>query len=86
MLKYIYTIAITFFSFQAFAQQEIKLEEIKDHIGDSVKIMAKIYGGKFLENAKGTPTFLNVGGNYPNAPLTLVIWSDVRSQFKTAPE
>lgn len=86
MLKFIFSIAITFLSFQAFAQQEIKLEEIKDHIGDSVKIMAKIYGGKFLENVKGTPTFLNVGDNYPNAPLTLVIWGDARSQFKVAPE
>lgn len=48
--------------------------------------MAKIYGSKFLESAKGTPTFLNVGDNYPNAPLTLVIWGDIRSQFKLAPE
>lgn len=62
------------------------MEEIKDHIRDSVKIKAKIYGGKFLENAKGTPTFLNVGRNYQDAPLTLVIWGNVRNQFKTHPE
>ncbi len=35
---------------------------------------------------KGSPTFLNVGGSYPNDPLTLVIWNDVRKQFKHIPE
>jgi len=68
------------------AQTEIKLEDVKNHVGDSVKLKTKIYGGKYLENAKGSPTFLNVGDNYPNAPLTLVIWEDVRKQFPSAPE
>src|SRR5438045_3818439 len=70
----------------AFAQKEIKIDEAKDHIGDSVTICTKIFGGKFLEKSKGTPTFLNAGGNYPNAPLTLVIWGDVRKGFKNKPE
>jgi hypothetical protein len=74
------------FNITAFAQTEIKLEDIKNHVGDSVRLMAKIYGGKYLETATDTPTFLNVGGNYPDAPLTLVIRGDVRSQFKNAPE
>lgn len=84
-----YLIVSIFFSsiiFSSFAQQQIKLEDIKNHVGDSVKIMAKIYGGKYIKSAKGSPTFLNVGDNYPNAPLTVVIWSNVRSQFKTPPE
>jgi len=51
-----------------------------------VKICSKIYGGKYLEQTKGSSTFLNVGGNYPDAPLTLVIWNDVRKQFKYMPE
>src|ERR1035437_2634304 len=46
----------------------------------------KIFGGKYLENSKGTPTFLNAGGSYPNAPLTLVIWADARKEFKNKPE
>jgi len=59
---------------------------VASHVGDSVKICSKIYGGKYLEQTKGSPTFLNVGGNYPDAPLTLVIWNDVRKQFKYMPE
>ena len=68
-----------------FLQTEIKLEEIGKHIGDS-KVCAKIYGGIYLERSKGTTTFLNAGGSYPNNPLTLVIWSDVRNEFGDKPE
>ena len=57
-----------------------------NHVGDTVKICTKIYGGKFLENTKGTPTFLNAGGYYPNAPLTIVIWGNTRKEFYNTPE
>ncbi len=70
----------------SFAQTEIKIEDAAKHVGDSVKICAKVYGGIFLEQAKGTPTFLNVGGSYPNNPLTLVIWADTRKTFEQKPE
>ena len=69
-------ILITIFcltTLSSFAQQEIKIDDAKNHVGDSVKICTKIYGGKYLENSKGTPTFLNAGGYFPNAPLTIVI-------------
>ena len=78
--------ATIIFSSIAFCQTEIKLEEIGKHIGDSVKVCTKIYGGIYLERSKGTPTFLNAGGSYPNNPLTLVIWSDVRKEFADKPE
>lgn len=39
-----------------------------------------------MENAENTPTFLDVGGKYPHEKLTLVIFGDVRKQFKNAPE
>ena len=85
-MKYFPLLLLTFISINAFSQQQIKLEEIKDHVGDSVTIHAKIYGGKYLPSVKGAPTFLNVGGNYPDAPLTLVIWGNARSKLKNAPE
>ncbi|MBS1509502.1 MAG: hypothetical protein JST86_01580 [Bacteroidetes bacterium] len=70
----------------SYSQTEIKLEEVSKHVGDSVKVCGKIYGGIFLERSSGTPTFLNVGGAYPNNPLTIVIWADVRKQFEQKPE
>ncbi len=30
--------------------------------------------------------FLNAGGYYPNAPVTLVIWAEARKEFNNAPE
>jgi hypothetical protein len=68
------------------AQQSIKMEDLGKHIGDSVTVCTKIYGGIFLDHSKGTPTLLNAGGAYPNAPLTIVIWPDARAQYKEAPE
>jgi hypothetical protein len=85
-MKHIITSIFCLLSFSVFAQKEIKIAEAKNHVGDSVKICTKIFGGKYLENAKGTPTFLNAGGNYPYAPLTLVIWADTRKDFKNKPE
>ena len=85
-MKNIITLIICCLSLSALGQTEIKLDEVQNHIGDSVKLRGKIYSGKYLESAKDTPTFLDVGGKYPNAKLTLVILGDVRKQFKNAPE
>ena len=85
-MKYFIVSILTILSFSSFAQQEIKIEEVRNHIGDSVTIRDKIFGGKYIQSVKGSPTFLNVGDEYPNAPLTLVIWDDTRKQFKAAPE
>lgn len=85
-MKYLSSIILAAYFFTASAQQEIKIEDARKHIGDSVKIYGKIYGGKYLEDAKDSPTFLNLGGAYPNALLTVVIRSDARKLFKKPPE
>ncbi len=68
------------------AQSSIKLEEVKQHIGDSVKVCGKVFGGRFLETANGKPTLINVGGAYPNELLTVVIFGADRAGFKDKPE
>ena len=67
-MKYFFLSLFIFTSLCAAAQHEIKLEDAKNHAGDSVTIRATIYGGKYFESIKGSPTFLNVGAPYPNAP------------------
>jgi hypothetical protein len=74
------------FAIAAHAQQPIKIEDLSKHIGDSVTVCTKIYGGIYLDRSKGTPTLLNAGGSYPNNPLTVLLWADARAQFKEAPE
>lgn len=86
-MKRVILIIILFISSRAYSQINIELGDISNHIGDSVMIDAKIYGGKYFENVKDSPTLLNVGADYPDAPLVLVIWNDVRKQFyKQSPE
>ena len=69
-----------------FAQQQIKIEEAKNHEGDSVKICSKIYDTKYFESAKDPITLLDVGGKYPDNLLTIAIPGDARKLFKKPPE
>ena len=68
----------------SFAQQEIKVDDAKSHVGENVKICTKIYGGKFFE--RDTLTLLNAGAAYPDAPLTIVIHADALKAFNNKPE
>lgn len=70
----------------ASAQKEITIGELSQHVGDSVTVCTKIYGGIFLDRSKDSLTLINAGGSYPNAPLTLVIRINARKTFKEAPE
>ena len=68
------------------AQKEIRLEQLKEYIGDSVKVQGKISGmvaNSGRRNQK--PTFLYVGGNYPKQMLTISISPAVRRQLQTTP-
>lgn len=79
----LFSIAITSLSH---AQKTITLEDINQHVGDSVRIEGKIFSGRFLSNSTGAPTLLNMGALYPNQKLTLVIWRASRKNFDAAPE
>ncbi len=63
------------------AQTNIKLEEVGKHIGDSVTVCGKVSGMRYFENSSKQPTFLNIGDNYPNQQLTVVIWGETRKLF-----
>jgi hypothetical protein len=64
----------------------INISEVKDYEGKLVKICSKVYGSKFLESSKNQPTFLNIGAEYPNSPLTVLIWGSSRINFQNKPE
>jgi hypothetical protein len=86
MRKTLTAICILFISIVSHGQQEIKMDELNKHIGDSITVCTKIYGGIFLDRSKDTPTLLNAGDKYPNAPLTIVIGPETRQKFKEKPE
>ena len=70
----------------ASAQKEISITDLGQHVGDSVTVCTKIYGGIFLDRSKDSLTLLNAGDAYPNAPLTLVLRIQARKSFKEVPE
>ena len=69
-----------------FAQKKYSADDAGKHIGDSATVCGKVYGGKFLETSKGTPTLINMGAAFPKSPFTFVIFADARKLFKDAPE
>ena len=84
-MKKILALAFVLLSFSAFAQKEIKIEDAAQHVGDSVTLSGKVFGLRYLADAKNSPTFINLGAAFPNQLLTVVIWGDVRSKLTTPP-
>lgn len=73
-------------SVQCFSQKEIKAEEAKDNIGDTVKICTKIFDSNYDEKSKGSPTYLYTTAHNPDATLTFIIWGEKRKYFDYKPE
>lgn len=86
MKKVISALLILSFSITTYCQKEIKIEEAKDNVGDTVKVCTKILNVVFEENAKGSPTWLYSTTDNANAPLTFVIWGEKRKSFDYKPE
>ena len=85
-MKYLFLVMALFFSFIAFSQTTVKLEDAAKHIGDSVIVCGKVADAAFVETMENSPTFLNLGAPYPNQLLNLVIWKDQRDQYNPTPE
>ncbi len=84
-MKHIFVLAFLFISACSFLQTNIELRDVSKHIGDSISVEGVVFGGKYFDGSKGSPTFLNIGGKYSDALLTLVIWEDVRNKFTHQP-
>lgn len=82
-MRVVIALLFTAITTHLYAQKEIKPEEVKDHIGDSVIVQGKISGVRFFET--NSRTLINVGAPYPNQVFTIVILPDVRSQLHVIP-
>jgi len=78
---------LSFIAIAGFASaQTFTPEEGAKHVGDSIKVCGKIYGGRFFETSNGSPTLLNMGAAFPASPLTIMIPGSVRSKLNYMPE
>ena len=78
MKKIISIIIACFIATISFCQSKISIDSVSAHVGDSVTICSKVYGIKPLEKI----TFINLGAEYPNSPLTVVVLEENRSKFQ----
>lgn len=67
------------------AQNNVPIDEVSKHIGETVTICDKIYEGKFIENSKTQPTFLKMG-DISKHRITILINFDDRKNFTDKPE
>jgi len=77
-MKALLLLLITAVALTSFGQKQIKLEEVKNHIGDSVRVGGNIYGIKVFEddNKKPTLAFINLGADSPNQLLTIAVYPE----------
>lgn len=67
-----------------FGQNQISLDQISENMGKKVKICDKIYGS-YTTKGEFPVILLNVGGDYPDNPFTLVIYAKDRKKFSYDP-
>ena len=57
-------------------------QNARSAIGRVATVRGRVAGTRFASTSNGSPTFLNVGVNYPNPRrFTVVIWIENRSAF-----
>jgi hypothetical protein len=60
---------------------------VRAHLGEPVRVRARIASVVYARSSRGRPTFINLGRAYPSSKrVTLVIWGEDRSNFPRAPE
>ena len=65
------------------AQTTIAAKDAKAHIGETVTVSDKVFGGKLLSS---NMTLIDVGAYYPNQLLTIMIPPASRGKFPGRPE
>jgi hypothetical protein len=60
----------------------IRTAQALDHIGELKTICGKVESAYYAPRETGQPTFLNLGGEYPNHLLAVVIWGEHRQRFE----
>ena len=82
--KCMFCIFLIFISATSFGQTKISLDSVKFYLNKNVIVCGKVFSTK-TDEVTGT-VFLDVGGKYPNAKLTVVIFQADLKNFEVNPE
>ena len=83
-VKPIFSLIFSWCCLSSFAQKKISIDSVNYHKNEMVTVCGKVYETKFSEESQ--TTFIDLGGAYPNALLTVVIFGKDIANFKEAPE
>ena len=78
MKKLILSLFTIFFYFISFCQTKISIDSVSKYMGQKVTVCSKVHGVKSFEKV----SFINLGANYPNSLLTIVIFASAKANFK----
>lgn len=84
MQNYLLIIGLLLFSNILFSQTQIPIDSLSDYIGHHVKVCDKVYG-TFVTKGDKPVTYLNLGADFPNNKLTIVIFQKDLPKFPFTP-
>lgn len=84
MLKLCSSLLIIFVSHFLFAQKIVPIDSVSTYVGQTVKVCDKV-AGTFVTKSDKPLTYLNLGADFPNAKLTIVIFHKDLINFPLTP-
>jgi hypothetical protein len=74
-------LSVAFFPISKAQTYTFSTKNLAKYVGQTITVCDSVYSAKALDNI----TFLNFGGSFPLAPLTLVVFKSSRSKFSQEP-
>ena len=62
------------------------IHEAAEDIGEEVTVCGKVSATHYAVQSNAQPTYLDMGGAFPNQVFSIVIWGEDRGNFHAAPE
>lgn len=84
MSRYCTTLLIILLSHFIYAQKLVPIDSVSTHIGQTIKVCDKV-AGTFVTKSDKPLTYLNLGADFPNAKLTIVIFNKDLVNFPLTP-
>lgn len=88
-MKYLFTtICLLVLSAPGHAQQDdmVRAHEAREHAGEYAMVCGVIASAKYLQGARGAPTYLNFDKPYPDSEFSAIVFGKNRKNFSPDPE
>jgi len=83
-MKFLFVFVSIFISLHSTGQTQIPIDSVSAYVGKTVKVCDKV-AGTFVTKGEKPVTYLNLGADYPNTKLTIVIFQKDLINFPFTP-